>query len=253
MLTVTGVVKSFGALRILDGVSLELARGATLALLGDSGSGKSTLLHLIAGLDAPDQGSITLEGAEIAGQSDACRARMRREKIGIVFQQYNLVQSLTVAGNVALHARLAGRHDPEHIAHVTERLRLDGLERRYPEQVSGGQQQRVAGLSRREARERARQLLAMVGLGERETHRPARLSGGEQQRVAIVRAIANVPNVLLADEPTGNLDERTGDRVLDLMLELVAEAGMSLIMVTHSERLAARLDRTRRLHAGRLD
>ena len=212
MLTVSGVVKSFGALRILDGVDLGLERGATLALLGDSGSGKSTLLHLIAGLDAPDAGQIALDGTEISAMSDAARARIRREKLGIVFQQYNLVQSLTVNANVALHARLAGRHDPDHVAHLIGRLGLDGLERRYPEQISGGQ----------------------------------------QQRVAIARALAARPPLLLADEPTGNLDERTGDQVLDLMLELVAEAGMSLIMVTHSKRLAARLDRTRRLHAGKL-
>ena len=212
MLTVSGVVKSFGALRILDGVDLGLERGATLALLGHSGSGKSTLLHLIAGLDAPDGGEIALDGTEISAMSDAARARIRREKLGIVFQQYNLVQSLTVDANVALHARLAGRHDPDHVAHLIGRLGLDGLERRYPEQISGGQ----------------------------------------QQRVAIARALAARPPLLLADEPTGNLDERTGDQVLDLMLELVAEAGMSLIMVTHSKRLAARLDRTRRLHAGKL-
>jgi len=179
MLTVSGVVKSFGALRILDGVDLDLERGATLALLGDSGSGKSTLLHLIAGLDAPDAGRIALDGAEIGGISDAGRARLRRDKIGIVFQQYNLVQSLTVGANVALHARLAGRHDPVHVAHLIGRLGLEGTERRYPEQVSGGQ----------------------------------------QQRVAIARALAARPPLLLADEPTGNLDERTGDRVLDLTLQ----------------------------------
>lgn len=213
MLTVSGVVKSYGALRILDDIDLTLERGRTLALLGDSGSGKSTLLHLIAGLDAPDRGRIVLEETEVTALSDAGRAGLRRQKLGVVFQQFNLVQSLTVAGNIALHARLAGRHDPDHVAYLTRRLGLEGLERRYPEQVSGGQ----------------------------------------QQRVAMARAMAARPALLLADEPTGNLDERTGDRALDLMLELVAEAGMSLIMVTHSRRLAARLDGTRRLHNGRLD
>lgn len=212
MLTVTDVSKSFGALRILDGVDMDLETGATLALLGDSGSGKSTLLHLIAGLDTPDSGRIVLDGAETSALSDAGRARLRRQKVGIVFQQYNLVQSLTVAANIALHARLAGRYDADHVAHLTDRLGLGGLESRYPEQVSGGQ----------------------------------------QQRVAIARALAARPPLLLADEPTGNLDERTGDQVLDLMLDLVAEAGMSLIMVTHSRRLASRLDQIRRLHAGRL-
>ncbi|MEM8787664.1 MAG: ABC transporter ATP-binding protein [Pseudomonadota bacterium] len=212
MLALTGVTKRFGPLTILDSVDLTLATGRSLALVGESGSGKSTLLHLIAGLDRPDAGRIMVAGAEVQTLSDADRAALRRDRIGLVFQQFNLVQSLTVAQNIALQARLAGHHDPGRDAHLVDRLGLGGLERRYPEQLSGGQ----------------------------------------QQRVAIARALAAKPPLLLADEPTGNLDEASGDAVLDLMLDLVAEAGTTLVMVTHSPRLAARLDTTLQLQAGRL-
>ncbi|NNU81447.1 ATP-binding cassette domain-containing protein [Halovulum dunhuangense] len=212
MLHVENLSKSHGALRILDGVDLALGQGETLALTGESGSGKSTLLHLIAGLDAPDTGRIVLGGQDIAALDDAGRAALRRDRVGLVFQQFNLVQSLPVAQNVSLQARLAGRHDAARNRRLIERLGLSGLEDRYPEQLSGGQ----------------------------------------QQRVAIARALAAAPPLLLADEPTGNLDEATGDAVLDLMLDLVAEAGMALILVTHSPRLAARLGQVRLLRAGRL-
>ncbi|MSU88331.1 ATP-binding cassette domain-containing protein [Rhodobacteraceae bacterium 2CG4] len=213
MLDVQNLTKRYGALTILDGVSLTLGAGETMALVGESGSGKSTLLHLIAGLDAPDAGRVVLDGRELAALDDAGRAAARRDLVGLVFQQFNLVQSLTVAQNIALQARLAGRHDAGRAARLSERLGLTGLEARFPEQLSGGQ----------------------------------------QQRVAIARALAAAPPLLLADEPTGNLDEATGDRVMDLLLELVAEAGMALILVTHSPRLAGRLRRVERLHAGRLE
>ena len=212
MLDVQYLTKRYGALTILDRVSLRLDAGETMALVGESGSGKSTLLHLIAGLDSPDSGCVALDGHDLAKMNDTGRAAVRRDLVGLVFQQFNLVQSLTVAQNIALQARLAGRHDPDRSAALIARLGLEGLEARYPEQLSGGQ----------------------------------------QQRVAIARALAAAPPLLLADEPTGNLDEATGDRVMDLLLELVDEAGMALILVSHSPRLANRLGRVERLTAGRL-
>ena len=212
MLTVEELAKRYGTLTVLEGVSLSAATGETLALTGESGSGKSTLLHLMAGLDAPDTGRVTVAGHDLSALDDAARARLRRSTVGLVFQQFNLVQSLTAGQNAALQARLANRHDPDHTARMMTRLGLGGLEDRYPEQLSGGQ----------------------------------------QQRVAIARALAARPPLLLADEPTGNLDAATGDRVLDLMLELVAELGTTLILVTHSGRLAARLGRTLTLDRGRL-
>lgn len=210
MLDVQDLTKRYGGLTILDNVSLRLAAGETMALVGESGSGKSTLLHLIAGLDTADSGRVALNGRDLAGMNDTGRAAVRRDLVGLVFQQFNLVQSLTVAQNMALQARLAGRHDPDRAADLATRLGLEGLEARYPEQLSGGQ----------------------------------------QQRVAIARALAAAPPLLLADEPTGNLDEATGDRVMDLLLELVDEAGMALILVTHSPRLAHRLGRVERLTGG---
>lgn len=217
MLHLKDVEKSFGdrasgTVPVLAGISLNVAAGETLAVTGESGSGKSTVLHLIAGLDTTDAGRVSFEGQNIAELDDPARAAIRRDRLGLVFQQFNLVQSLSVAENIALQARLAQRHDPDRAAALTKRLGLAGLEQRYPEQISGGQ----------------------------------------QQRVAIARALAAAPPLLLADEPTGNLDEATGDAVLDLMLELVAEAGMTLILVTHSDRLARRLGRVARLKAGRL-
>ena len=213
-LTVEDVEKSYpsaqGPVPVLRGVSLALARGESLALTGESGSGKSTLLHLIAGLDAPDAGTIAIGGTRVTGASDAARAALRRDSIGLVFQQFNLIPSLDVGANLAFQARLAGRLDPAWQAALGARLGLDGLLRRYPEQLSGGQ----------------------------------------QQRTAIGRALAARPALILADEPTGNLDETTADSVLDLLLSLVADAGASLVLATHSERLAGRLGRRVRLHAG---
>lgn len=201
-----------GPLEVLHEVDLALDAGSTLALSGESGSGKSTLLHLAAGLDTPDSGEVEIAGQNIATLDDAGRAALRRGTVGLVFQQFNLIPSLDVAANLAFHARLAGRHDSRWQAELTERLGLAGLSRRYPEQLSGGQ----------------------------------------QQRVAIGRTLAARPKLVLADEPTGNLDEPTGDAVLALMLTLVAETGAALLMVTHSQRLAARLDRRVHLKAGRI-
>ncbi len=210
------VVKSFpgeaGPVRVLDKVNLSLAPGETLALTGESGSGKSTLLHLVAALEAPDSGRISVAGQDLGRLTDAGRAGLRREAMGIVFQQFNLIPSLDVAANVAFQARLAGRRDPVWEAEVIGRLGLSDHVHKYPEQLSGGQ----------------------------------------QQRVAIGRALAPRPALVLADEPTGNLDEATGDAAMALLLSLVDDTGAGLLMVTHSERLAARLGRRAHLSQGRL-
>ncbi|MBH3328042.1 ABC transporter ATP-binding protein [Pseudomonas oryzihabitans] len=216
MLTITDLHKSYptpqGPLPVLRGVDLSLARGASLALMGESGSGKSTLLHLVAGLDRADRGHIQAAGQALDSLNERALAAWRREGIGLIFQQFNLIASLTVADNLAFQARLAGRHDPRWQAELAERLGLTALLERYPEQLSGGQ----------------------------------------QQRVALGRALASRPPLLLADEPTGNLDEASGDQALALLLELVAETGSSLLMVTHSARIASHLDRTLQLERGRL-
>src|SRR6266566_2375929 len=186
------------------------AAGEHVALSGESGSGKSTLLHLIAGLDRPDGGEIRLADTSVSDLTDAGRAALRRDRVGLVFQQFNLIPSLNVGDNLAFQSRIAGRHDPAWHDELVERLGLGGLLKRYPEQLSGGQ----------------------------------------QQRVAIGRALAAKPLLLLADEPTGNLDEATADDVLALARDLVKRSGCGFLMVTHSARLAATLDRRINLHAG---
>ena len=195
---------------VLRGVNLDVAAGERVALSGESGSGKSTLLHLIAGLDRADAGEIRLDGASLTDLSDSGRAALRRDRLGLVFQQYNLIPSLNVRDNLAFQSRIAGRHDDAWQAELVERLGLSGLLMRYPVQLSGGQ----------------------------------------QQRVAIGRALAIKPLLLLADEPTGNLDEATADEVLALARDLVARTGCGFLMVTHSARLAATLDRQIHLSAG---
>ena len=212
MLEFASVSKSFGQIKVLHDVSFALEAGATMALVGESGSGKSTLVHLAAGLDTPDAGTVRVDGVAISAASDTERARLRRLRIGIVFQQYNLIPSLTVGQNLSFQARLAGREGFMGLDALAEALGLSGVLERYPEEISGGQ----------------------------------------QQRVAIGRALAPGPALLLADEPTGNLDETTGDAVLDRMLDLVRDSGAALLMVTHSTRLAARLDRVVTLQQGRL-
>ncbi len=195
---------------VLRGVNLDVAAGERVALTGESGSGKSTLLHLIAGLDRADDGEIRLGDVKVGDLTDAGRAALRRDRLGLVFQQFNLIPSLDVADNLAFQARIAGCHDAAWQAELVERLGLGHLLKRYPEQLSGGQ----------------------------------------QQRVAIGRALATRPLLLLADEPTGNLDEATADQVLALTRDLVAQTGCSLLMVTHSTRLASMLDRHVNLSAG---
>lgn len=216
LLNVTDLHKSYdgpdGALPILQGINMTLERGETLALTGESGSGKSTLLHLVGGLDQPDSGVVAVDGVDIAALDDAGRAAVRRKKVGVVFQQFNLIPSLTVRSNIAFQARLAGREDKAWIA----------------------------------------DLAARMGLGEQMDKYPEQLSGGQQQRVAIARTLAAKPALVLADEPTGNLDETTADTVMDLMLDLVAETDAALLMVTHSERLAARMGRRLHLRSGRI-
>ncbi|CDG55940.1 MULTISPECIES: ABC transporter ATP-binding protein [Halomonadaceae] len=201
-----------GPLNVLNDVSLRLAAGESLALMGESGSGKSTLLHLAAGLDLPDQGTISFENQNVASLPEPTRAKLRREQLGLVFQQFHLVPSLTVIDNLRLQARLANRDDADWTDHLIERLGLSGMETRYPEQLSGGQ----------------------------------------QQRLAIGRALAPRPPLLLADEPTGNLDETTAGEVLELLLSLVRETQCALLIVTHSPQVAAPLDRCLRLSHGHL-
>jgi putative ABC transport system ATP-binding protein len=214
MLTVRALNKSYRSAQeqvaVLRGVTLRVMAGESVALTGESGSGKSTLLHLIAGLDQADSGEVWLGETCVSGLSDAGRAALRRDRLGLVFQQFNLIPSLDVADNLAFQSRIAGRDDVAWQAELVERLGLGGLLKRYPEQLSGGQ----------------------------------------QQRVAIGRALAVKPLLLLADEPTGNLDEATADDVLCLARDLVKRTGCGFLMVTHSARLAATLDRQVRLHAG---
>lgn len=216
LLDVRNVEKGFqtseGFLPVLKGVSLSLQPAQSLALTGESGSGKSTLMTLIGALDDVDAGDIVIQGNSIIGLDDAARAQLRRETVGVVFQQFNLVPSLTVSQNLALHARLAGRMDAAFIAHLAQKLGLEGLEHRYPEDLSGGQ----------------------------------------QQRVAIGRTLAAKPKLILADEPTGNLDEATSAQVLELFVSLTQAQGTGLLMVTHSANIAAALDCQVHLKAGQI-
>ena len=214
LLELKDITKSFsgvdGDVEVLRGVSLGLDAGQTLALTGESGSGKSTILHISAGLEVPDGGSLHLEGVEINGLGEAERANLRRSEIGIVFQQFNLIPSLTVEANIGFQASLAGRRDKTFESELVEALGLEDQLKKYPESLSGGQ----------------------------------------QQRVAIARALAVRPKLLLADEPTGNLDESTASAVLTAMLDLVGRTGAALMVVTHSAALAEKMDRRVRLKGG---
>ena len=202
-----------GDLNILRGIDLEIDPGASAAIVGASGSGKSTLLGLLAGMDVPSGGAIWLDGESLNELDEDQRARLRAEKVGFVFQSFQLLPALTARENVMLPLELAGVSDAEQIAE---------------------------------------QFLVEVGLGERLSHYPTTLSGGEQQRVAIARAFARQPRILFADEPTGNLDTRTGERVIELLFELNGRASTTLVLVTHDERLAARCDRCFAMTAGEI-
>jgi len=206
-----GVTRAYGALKALDGVDLEIARGEWLAVMGPSGSGKSTLINLLGALDRPTEGRILVDGEEITALSEAGRGRFRREKVGMIFQQFHLFPYLTALENV-----MVAQH--------------------YHSLADEGE---------------ARRALERVGLADRATHRPSQLSGGEQQRVCVARALVNQPKLILADEPTGNLDEDNERRVLDLLRELHAE-GHTLVTVTHTSRVGNLADRRVELQHGRL-
>jgi len=214
VLHVTGLTKSYRAageeVAVLRGVNLTVAAGESVALTGESGSGKSTLLHLIAGLDAADGGEIRLADAQVSELSDAGRAELRRDRLGLVFQQFNLIPSLTVEDNLVFQSRIAGRHDPAWHHELVERLGLGNFLKRYPEQLSGGQ----------------------------------------QQRVAIGRALATKPSLLLADEPTGQLDSQTGRSIMQLLQELMRAEGMTAIVATHDPTLIDLADRVIELRDG---
>jgi putative ABC transport system ATP-binding protein len=199
---------------VLRGVSLEVGRGETVGIVGPSGSGKSTLLMVLAGLERVDAGSVTIAGTRIDGRSEDEVAAFRGRNVGIVFQSFHLIPNMTALENVAVPLELAGRRDAFAAA----------------------------------ARE-----LAAVGLAERVTHYPSQLSGGEQQRVAIARALAPEPAILIADEPTGNLDQATGRQVADLLFSKAAERGMTLVLVTHDAALAARCGRQVAMRSGLIE
>ena len=220
VLEARGLVKRYpegrGELQVLNGVELTVRRGDIAAIIGTSGSGKSTLLNLLGGLDVPSEGTVQIGGQPLAGLNDRALGRLRNHYLGFVYQFHHLLPDFNAEENVILP-------------------------------------QLVAGRGREEAAERARELLSALGLAQRLEHRPSQLSGGEQQRVAVARALANRPTLVLADEPTGNLDEHTADRVLEQFLALVRGEGRAALVATHNERLAAKMDRVLRLHEGLLE
>jgi lipoprotein-releasing system ATP-binding protein len=215
-----GLVKRYldgpAVVEVLCGLDLAIAAGERVAIIGESGVGKSTLLHLLGALDAPSGGQVLLDGVDVFARPDTEIAALRNREIGFVFQFHHLLGDFTALENVMLPALIA-RERP------------------------------------REVRARAAALLERVGLGARLTHRPGELSGGEQQRVAVARAVMRRPRLLLADEPTGNLDPATGERVHELLLDLNAESGSTLVVATHNDRLAAAMQRTVRLVGGRVE
>ncbi len=220
VLALEGVAKVYNRgtpaeVNVLEAASLALGAGEVVALVAPSGAGKSTLLHIAGLLDVPTDGRVRLLGEDTGGLGDAARTRLRRDALGFVYQFHHLLPEFSALENVALPQRAAGQ----------------------------GRAAAVAG---------ARELLERVGLGHRLDHRPAELSGGEQQRVALARALANAPRVLLADEPTGNLDPETSGRVFDVLMELVRDTGLAALIATHNPELAARMDRVLRLDGGRI-
>ena len=219
LLSARGLKKTYvmgrRTLEVLRGVNIEIGRGDFVALRGASGTGKSTLLHLIGGLDSPNGGEILFNGQNLATFSEIELTRFRNRRVGFVFQAYHLLPELTALENVCLPAR-------------------------------------VARISAAQTEERGRELLARVGLAERVEHKPSELSGGEQQRVAIARALINDPELLLADEPTGNLDSKTGGEIIELVKNLCAEKQMTLVIATHDEKVAAHAKRTIQLADGQI-
>ncbi len=220
-LSLSGITKTYnkgqaGEVAVLRGVDLTISEGEVVALVAPSGAGKSTLLHIAGLLDTPDDGEVMIGGQSLAGRGDKTRTAMRRAKIGFVYQFHHLLPEFSAAENVIIP-------------------------------------QLASGVPRGEAAARAHDLLDRVGLSNRAAHRPAAMSGGEQQRVAFCRAMANGPRVLLADEPTGNLDPSTSDQVFDALMDLVAGTGLSALIATHNMALASRMDRVVRLSDGRLE
>lgn len=219
ILACQGITKSFpqgrGRLEVLRGIDLRVARGESVAVVGPSGAGKSTLLHILGALDRPTQGKVRFRGEEVFGRPELELAQFRNRHVGFVFQFHHLLPEFTARENVAMPARIAGRGS-------------------------------------REAGARADELLAAVGLAERAGHRPGELSGGEQQRVALARALALSPELLLADEPTGNLDHQTGDAIHRLLLDWNRRSEVSLVVVTHNRDLARAMDRIVTLVDGRI-
>lgn len=216
MLSISKLSKSFaqpeGVVQVLDGLDFEMNTASSVALLGESGSGKSTLLHLIAGLDRPDSGEIEIDSRKLGSLNESALAEMRRQQVSLVFQQFHLITTLTVADNIRFQAALCGRFDADFEI----------------------------------------QLIQQLGLGAQLKKFPHQLSRGQQQRVAIARSLLHKPRLVLADEPTGNLDEQSSLEVMSLFSELVKNAGCSLLMVTHSRDMAAFMDRSVLLHNGRL-
>ncbi len=199
-----------GEIPVLKGVALDIAPGSSTALMGDSGCGKSTLLHVLTGLDQANNGSLELDGEQLTYATEAQWSALRRTKIGLVFQHFNLIPSMTVDDNIRFHAQLAGRYN----------------------------------------KKRAKEIAGHLGIGDFGHRRPEELSGGQQQRVAIARTLALEPNYIFADEPTGNLDEGTSTAVLDLALDIVRSSGAAFFMVTHSRELATRLERVLVMRGG---
>ena len=223
MITIKNMTKVYGAgeteVRALDGVSLEIVKGEWVAITGPSGSGKSTLMHIIGCLDSPTSGEYWLNGVEVSGMNDAQLATVRNREIGFIFQSFNLLSRVDALQQVML-----------------------------PLQYQRGEKR----LPRSERAKRSRQMLELVGLGERTHHRPTELSGGQQQRVAIARALAQQPSILLADEPTGNLDSKSGAEVMDILHRLHSEQGLTVMMVTHDPNVAAQAQRVIHFQDGQI-
>ncbi len=220
IISCTDLYKSFaeGDLKVdvLLGINLEVFRGESIAIMGTSGSGKSTLLHLLGGLDLPNKGEISIVGKNTLSLNDAERGKLRNESLGFIYQFHHLLAEFTALENVAMPLLISDNYDADAAARS------------------------------------AKELLEKVGLGNRLEHKPGELSGGERQRAAIARALVTQPECILADEPTGNLDEKTADQVFNLMLELKKDVGTSFIMVTHNSSLAEKMDKTYQLHDGLL-